>query len=173
MIRSLDGVAPRIHPTAFVSEAAYVIGDVEIGEGSSIWPGVVVRADAGKITIGRETAIQDNSTVHRDAVVVIGARDLIGHKVRCHAMPVGDRALSGGGATVNDGVQIGEDSLIASAAMVIENMTIPARSLVVGVPGRLRGQVEERHTELIETTCDHYVLKAQRYRRQGDLESPR
>ena len=173
MIRSLDGVAPRIHPTAFVSEAAYVIGDVEIGEGSSIWPGVVVRADAGKITIGRETSIQDNSVVHGDADVVIGDRVVIGHKVLCHAKTVGDRALIGSGATVNDGVQIGEDSLIASAAMVIENMTIPARSLVVGVPGRLRGQVEERHTELIKTTCDHYVLKAQRYRRQGDLESPR
>mgnify|MGYP001440041427 CR=1 FL=1 len=73
MIRGLDGVNPRVHPGAFVSEFAYVIGDVEIGEGSSIWPGAVVRADAGKITIGKFTNIQDNSVIHGDADVVIAA----------------------------------------------------------------------------------------------------
>ena len=72
MIRSLDGIAPRVHPTAFVSEFAYVIGDVEIGEGSSIWPGAVVLADSGKIIIGKYTSVQDNSVIHGDAGVVIG-----------------------------------------------------------------------------------------------------
>ena len=138
MIRSLDGIAPKIHPTAFISESAYVVGDVTIGEGSSIWPGVVVRADAGKITIGRFTCIQDNSVVHGDADVVIGDRVVMGHMVLCHARSVGDRVLIGSGATVNDGVEIGEDSLIASTAMVLENMVIPSRSLVVGVPGRVK-----------------------------------
>jgi carbonic anhydrase/acetyltransferase-like protein (isoleucine patch superfamily) len=171
VIRSLDGVAPRVHPTAFVSEFAYVIGDVEIGEGSSIWPGTVVRADTGKVTIGRYTCVQDNSVVHGDADVVIGDRVVIGHKVLCHARRVGDRVLIGSGATVNDGAEIGEDSLVASAAMVLENISIPPRSLVVGVPGRIRGSVSERHTELIRTTCDHYIENAQRYKRQGALES--
>ena len=64
MIRSLGGKTPSIHPTAFISEAAYIVGDVEIGEGSSIWPGTVIRGDTGKITIGKFTNIQDNSTVH-------------------------------------------------------------------------------------------------------------
>ena len=173
MIRSLDGIAPRVHPTAFVSEFAYVIGDVEIGEGSSIWPGVVIRADAGRIVIGRFTCIQDNSVVHGDADVVIGDRVVIGHMVLCHAGRVGDRVLIGSGATVNDGVDIGEDSVIASAAMVIENMVIPSRSMVVVLPGRVRGSVEERHIVLFRSTGDHYVLKAQRYKRQGDLESAR
>ena len=171
MIRSLDVIAPKIHPTAFVSESAYVIGDVTIGEGSSIWPGVVVRADVGKITIGRFTCVQDNSVVHGDADVVIGDRVVIERRVLCHARSVGDRVLIGNGATVNDGVEIGEDSLIASTAMVIDNMVIPSRSLVAGVPGRVGGAVEERHIELIKSTCDQYVLKAQRYKRQGDLES--
>ena len=72
MIRSLDGVSPRVHPDAFVSEAAYVIGDVEIGAGSSVWPGAVVRADNGSITIGANTCVQDNSVVHGDDDVVIG-----------------------------------------------------------------------------------------------------
>ena len=114
MIRGLDGVSPRIHDGAFVSEAAYVVGDVDIGEGSSIWPGAVVRADMGKITIGKWTCIQDNSVVHGDADVVIGDNVVVGHGAVCHARKVGDRVLVGNGATVNDGVEIGEDSLVAA-----------------------------------------------------------
>ena len=173
MIRSLDGIQPRIHPSAFVSESAYVIGDVEIGEGSSVWLGAVVRADAGKITIGKYTCVQDNSVVHGDADVVIGDRVVIGHRVLCHAKTVGNGALIGSGATVNDGVEIGEDSLLGSGTMVVDNMKIPARSMVVGLPGRIRGQVEERHIDMAKGVCDAYVNKAQRYKRQRNLESPR
>ena len=172
MLRALDGKTPKVHPTAFVSEFAYVIGDVEIGEGSSIWPGAVVRADMGKIKIGRHTSVQDNCVVHGDADVVIGDRVVMGHKALCHAWVVGDRALIGSGATVNDGVEIGEDSLIASGAVLAEHVKVPARSLVVGIPGKVRGEVKERHTELIRELCDSYVEKTKRYKRQGDLESP-
>ena len=171
MIRNLDGKSPRIHPTAFISEAAYIVGDVEIGEGSSIWPGTVIRADAGKITIGKFTCIQDNSVVHGDADVHIGDRVVIGHRVLCHAKVVGDRSLIGNGAIVNDGVELGEDSLVASGAMLVERMEVPSKLMVVGVPGRIRGKVAERHQKLIETTADHYVEKAKRYKRQGNLES--
>ena len=173
MIRSLDGASPIIHPTAFVSELAYVIGDVEIGEGSSAWPGAVVRADMGKITIGRHTCVQDNSVVHGDADVVIGDNVVIGHCVLCHARVVGDRVLIGNGATVNDGVEIGDDSLVASGAVVIDNMVVPARSRLAGVPARIRGQIEERHRELSKYFCDQYIHKAQQYKRQGNLESAR
>ena len=170
MIRSLDGVSPRIHPTAFVSEFAYVIGDVEIGAGSSVWPGAVVRADMGSITIGERTCVQDNSVVHGDADVVIGSDVVIGHRALCHARTVGDRVLIGNGATVNDGVEIGEDSLLASGTMVVDNMVVPARSIVAGLPGRVRGEVEERHLELIGWYRDIYVEKTERYKRQGLLE---
>lgn len=170
MIRSLDGISPRVHPTAFVSESAYVIGDVEIGEGSSVWPGTVVRADMGRITIGKFTCIQDNSVVHGDADVAIGDYVVIGHRVMCHARLIGNRVLIGNGATINDGVTIGDDSLIASGAMVVDNMEIPARSLVVGIPARIRGQVEQRHIDLIRYYCDIYIHKTQRYKRQGNLE---
>ena len=171
MIRSLDGVSPRIHPTAFVSEFAYIVGDVEIGDGSSIWPGAVVRADAGKITIGRFTCVQDNSVVHGDADVVIGDNVVIGHLVMCHARTVGDRVLIGNGATVNDGVEIGEDSLLASGTMVLDGMKVPTRSIVMGVPGRIRGEVQDRHLELIGQISNNYIHKAERYKRQGNLES--
>ena len=169
MIRSLDGITPRIHPTAFVSEFSYIIGDVEVGEGSSIWPGTVIRADAGKIIIGKFTCIQDNSVVHGDADVNIGNNVVIGHRVICHAKAVNDRVLIGNGATVNDGVDIGSDSLLASCTMVLENTNIPPKSLVVGVPGRIRGDVEERHTALIKYTCEVYIARAQQYRSQPDL----
>ena len=171
MIRSLDGKAPKIHPSAFVSEFAYLVGDVEIGEESGVWPGVVIRADNGKIKIGARTCVQDNSVVHGDGDVVIGDQVVIGHRVLCHASKVGDRALIGSGATVNDGAVIGDDSLVASGAMVLEHMEIPARSMAAGLPARIRGAVSERHTALISRASEDYVRKARRYKAQGDLES--
>lgn len=170
MIRDLGGVSPRIHPTAFVSEFAYVIGDVEIGEGSSIWPGAVVRADSGKIKIGKQVCVQDNSVIHGDADVVIGDNVVIGHKVLCHAKFVGDRVLIGSGATVNDGVEVGEESLLASGVMVIDNMKIAPRSLVVGVPGRIRGEVKESHKKLVKHFGEIYIELTRRYKAQGNLE---
>ena len=171
VIRTLDGKAPRIHSSAFVSETAYVIGDVEIGAGSSIWPGTVIRADAGSISIGINTCIQDNSVVHGDSDVIIGNNVVIGHKVLCHAKLVGDKSLIGNGATVNDGALIGKGSLIASGAMVIENMEIPPGSMVVGIPARVRGTVQNRHTDLIRMTVEEYVRKSRLYKTQGNLES--
>ena len=171
LIRSLDGVSPRIHPTAFVSEAAYVIGDVTIGESSSVWPGTVIRGDTGRISIGRFTCIQDNSVVHGDDDVEIGDGVVIGHRVVCHAKTVGDRVLIGNGATVNDGVVIGEESLLASGAVVVDDVQIPPRSLVVGVPGKVRGHIRERHLKLIERTYLGYVEKTRRYKAQSGLEA--
>jgi len=173
LIRSLDGIWPKIHPTAYISEAAYVIGDVEIGEGSSLWPGTVVRADMGKITIGKFTCVQDNSVVHGDDDVVIGDNVVIGHRVLCHAKNVGDRALLGNGAVINDGVVIGDDSVLASGTVVLDNMEVAARSIVVGIPGRVRGEIQERHVELTKYYCDIYIHKAERYKKQGNLESER
>ncbi len=167
VIRELDGRKPRIDPTAFVSEAAYVVGDVEIGAGSSVWPGTVIRADAGSIKIGSNTCIQDGSVVHGDDDVVIGNNVVIGHKVLCHARTVGDWSLIGNGASVNDGAEIGEGSLVASGAVVIERMSIPAGSLVVGIPARVRGSLKERHKELIRMTVEEYIHKGARFKSNG------
>ena len=171
MIRSLDGIAPKIHPTAFVSEAAYVIGDVVIGEGSSVWPGSVVRGDMGRITIGKYTCVQDNSVVHCDTDASIGDYVVIGHRVVCHAKNVGTRSLLGNGSVVNDGVWIGDECVIASGAVVLDDMQVPERSIVVGVPGRIRGEVQDRHLELGDYFSGVYVLKTQRYLRNGGLGS--
>ena len=154
MIRSLDGKMPKVHPTAFVSEFAYVVGDVEIGEGSSIWPGAVVRADSGKITIGKQTCIQDNSVVHGDADVVIGDNVVVGHGAVCHARKVGDRVLVGNGATVNDGVEIGEDSLIAAGAVVLDKTVVPAGS-------------HTRHATFVWCALDVRLIHAPSYTRSA------
>ena len=168
MIRTLDGITPRVHPTAYVSEAAYVIGDVVIGEGASVWPGTVIRGDMGRIEIGKYTCVQDNSVVHCDTNAVIGDNVVIGHRVVCHAKEVGDRTLLGNGAVVNDGVTIGAECVIASGAVVLDDMRIPSRSIAVGVPARVRGEVQDRHLKLGEYFNGVYILKAQRYLRNSD-----
>ena len=170
MIRSLGGKTPSIHPTAFISEAAYIVGDVEIGEGSSIWPGTVIRGDTGKITIGKFTNIQDNSVLHGDDDVIIGDNVTIGHRVMCHGRNIGNRVLIGNGAILNDGVLVGEESVIGSGSMILENMDIPEKSIVVGMPGRVRGTVKEKHVDMIDRIAAGYAIKARKYKSEGNLE---
>ena len=170
MIRSLGGKTPSIHPTAFISEAAYIVGDVEIGEGSSIWPGTVIRGDTGKITIGKFTNVQDNSVLHGDDDVVIGDNVTIGHRVMCHGRNIGNMVLIGNGAILNDGVLVGEESVIGSGSMILENMDIPEKSIVVGMPGRVRGTVKEKHVDMIDRIAAGYAIKARKYKSEGNLE---
>jgi carbonic anhydrase/acetyltransferase-like protein (isoleucine patch superfamily) len=167
MIRSWQGITPKVHPTAFVSEAAYVLGNVEIGESSSIWPGVVIRGDSGKITIGKNTNIQDNSVVHSDAEARIGDNVTIGHSVCWHGRVLSDNCLVGNGAVVNDGAEVGEFSIVAAGAVVLEEMRIPERTIVTGIPARPRGEIQERHEALIKETAEHYVERCREYKAEG------
>ena len=170
MIKNLGSKKPEIHPTAFVSEFAYIIGDVYIGENSSIWPGTVIRADAGRINIGKNTNIQDNSVVHGDADVVIEDNVTIGHRVMCHAAFIGQFSLIGNGSILNDGVSIGKNSIVASGSMVLENMDIPELSVVRGMPARVKGEVTSKHINMQVEISDIYVKKGKLYKGQGDLE---
>ena len=170
LIKTLEDKTPLVHPTAFVSEAAYVVGDVEIGEGSSIWPGTVIRGDMGKVKIGKYTNIQDNSVVHGDDDVEIGDYVIVGHRVMCHAKYIGDQSLIGNGAIINDGVIIGKNSVVGSGTMVLENMDIPERSIVVGMPGRVRGEIQQKHLDLQVELADIYSNQAKRYKKEGTLE---
>ena len=161
LIKTLEDKTPLVHPTAFVSEAAYVVGDVEIGEGSSIWPGTVIRGDMGKVRIGKYTNIQDNSVVHGDDDVEIGDYVIVGHRVMCHAKYIGDQSLIGNGAIINDGVIIGKNSVVGSGTMVLENM---------GMPGRVRGEIQQKHLDLQVELADIYSNQAKRYKKEGTLE---
>ena len=167
MIRSLDGKTPVIHPTAFVSETAYLVGDVEIGPRSSIWPGVVIRADSGKIKIGSGTNIQDNSVLHADHDAEIGDYVTIGHGVICHAGKIGNGSLLGNNCTLNEGVVIGANSLVAAGSVLNENKVYEDNALIRGTPGKALGTVKERHTELMKRAAASYVNRIQRYTDAG------
>ena len=167
MIRSFGGKTPVIHPSAFVSEAAYVIGDVYVGEGSSIWPMAVLRADSAPIRVGAYTNIQDGSVLHADEEQIIGDYVTIGHLVMCHAINVGTRSLLGNGAILNHGVIIGEGSLVAAGAVLVEGMEIPPNSLVTGMPGRVRGKVKERHRKLIDFATNHYIHRTSEFKAES------
>ncbi|HWO73387.1 MAG TPA: gamma carbonic anhydrase family protein [Dehalococcoidia bacterium] len=171
MIRSWKGYTPKVHPDAFVSEFAYVVGDVEIGAGSSVWPGTVIRGDSGKVVIGRNTCIQDNSTVHADGRgIVIGDYVVIAHNVLCHADRVGDGAALGNGCIVNGSSEIGENSIIASGAVVLDGQKVPPNTFMVGIPATAKGTVTEQQRERFRRTAEHYAALAKTYKAEGGLE---
>ena len=113
MIRDFNGKSPKIAPSAFVSETAYIIGDVEIGENSNIWPGAVIRADFGKTTIGHNTLIEDNCVVHSGTDVTIGNGVIIGHGAVIHCRRIGNNVLVGNNASILDGAEIGNSASLA------------------------------------------------------------
>ena len=169
-LRSLGGKSPIVDPEAFVSEAAYIIGDVVIGPRSSVWPGAVIRADSGRITIGAGSNVQDNSVMHADADAVIGDGVTVGHGVVCHARQVGNGSLIGNGAVLNDGVELGEECLVAAGSTITENKSFPRRSLIRGVPGKALGTIRDRHAELQRRAAESYVRRIERYRAEGTFE---
>ena len=148
----------------YIAENAIVLGKVKLCRDASVWFGAVIRADNGKIEIGERTNIQDNCVVHSDQGSKIGNNVTLGHGVVCHAKSVGDNCLLGNGSILNEGVEVGEFSLIAAGSVVIENMKIPPRSLVMGSPARIRGDITERHLELIKLSFATYVEKIKLYK---------
>ena len=163
MLIKVNNKFPTISDNTYIAPSSSVIGDVFLKSFSSIWFGAVVRADNGSIKIGERTNIQDNSVIHSDDNSSIGNNVTIGHGVTCHAKTIMDNCLLGNGSTLNEGVIIGEFSLIASGSMVLENMKIPPKSLVMGNPARIRGEINERHLELIKLSSSTYVDKVKIY----------
>jgi len=171
MIRSFNGKTPRIAESAFVSEAAYVIGDVEIGENSGIWPGAVVRADFASVKIGSNTMIEDNSVVHTGLDLEIGDNVTIGHSVVVHGVKIGSNTLVGNNATILDSAEVGSFCIIGAGCVVSQGMKIPDHSFVVGVPGKIKGQVpaegRRRLPPLREGGPQSYAELLKLYKEQG------
>jgi carbonic anhydrase/acetyltransferase-like protein (isoleucine patch superfamily) len=155
-----------IHPTAFIAPTASVMGDVALGEESSVWYGAVLRGDMAAITIGARTNLQDGTIVHVDAGVpcTVGARVGVGHRVILHGCTVEDDCLIGMGSVLLNGVRIGTGSVVAAGAVVPEGMTVPPGSLVMGVPGRIVRPVGEALAKRIAGTWAHYVEQARAHR---------
>lgn len=151
---------PRIHPSAHIDESAQVIGDVEIGEESSVWMCVVIRGDVHRIRIGRRSNVQDGTVVHvmKDThPTTIGDEVTIGHAAVVHGCTIESVCLIGMGAIVLNGAHIGGGSIVAAGTLIPENVRIPARSLVMGSPGKVRRTLGDAEVAGIQTYADRYV----------------
>ncbi len=160
MIRSYKGITPKIAATAFIEASAQVIGDVEIGEQSSIWFNCVIRGDVFHIRIGHSTNIQDGSIIHVTNgrfPTIIGNYVTVGHGVMLHGCTIKDRSLVGIGSIILDDVEIGEESFIAAGSLITPGTVIPPRSMVMGSPARVRREVTEEEIARIDTHWRHYI----------------
>lgn len=160
---------PRLAPDVYVAPGAVVAGDVEMGEGSSVWFGTVVRGDVGWIRVGKRTNLQDLTVVHvtgGKANTTIGDEVTVGHRAIIHGCTVEDRCLIGMGAILLDECVIGEGSVVAAGALVPPGKVIPPRSLVMGMPGRVLRQVTDEEARLGIEGAEHYMEMARKYRAQ-------
>lgn len=166
LVRPFDGKSPRLGARVFVAENATLIGDVELGDDSSIWFGTVLRGDVHRIRIGARTNIQDNCTLHVTNgtwPVEIADEVTIGHGVIAHGCTIGRAALIGMGSRVLDGAVIGELALVAAGALVMEGMHVPPRTLVAGMPAKIKRELTDDELARLEGSWKHYVEYKDKY----------
>lgn len=166
VVRGYAGIHPTIGRGVLLAETCAVIGDVVIGEESSIWYGTVVRGDVMPIRVGARTSIQDNTVIHVTSErfgTTIGSDCTIGHSAIIHACTVEDLCLVGMGAILLDGCRIGRGSLVGAGALVTPGTDIPPNSLVVGSPAKVKREVNDKEREQILYGAAHYVELARRY----------
>ncbi len=160
MLRPYQGISPIVAVTCYVDPSAQVIGDVTLGEHSSIWMNAVVRGDVNSIRIGARSNVQDCAVLHgmRNLYpVVVGEMVTIGHNATVHGCVLEDAVLIGIGAVVLNGARIGEGSIVAAGAVIPEHTLIPPNSLVAGVPGKLRRVLGDAEREIILTYARNYL----------------
>lgn len=159
---------PKVHETSFIAPGARLIGDVTVGEYSSIWFNAVLRGDEAPIRIGDRCSIQDNSTCHlyEGHPLIVEDDVTVGHNVILHGCTVKKGALIGMGSTILDGAEIGEYSIIGANTLIPSGKKIPPRSLVVGSPGKVIRDLNEKDYELLKLSVDTYVQKAKEYKEQ-------
>ena len=149
-IRSYQEYTPNIHSNAFVDKSAVVIGDVQIGEGSSIWPLSVLRGDQGSIFVGKNSNIQDGSVVHATggiSTVYVGDHVTVGHKVILHGCHIESWVLIGMGSIILDKAVIGQGSIVGAGALVTANTKIPPKSMVLGSPAKVVRELRDGEFE--------------------------
>ena len=171
MIKAFGDKVPRIADSAFISQAACIIGDVVIGERSAAFPGAVVRADWGPIRVGDDVLIEDNVVLHGDPNgLVIGNSVTLGHGAVVNSRRIGNHVLIGMNATVLHDSEIGDRCIIAAGAVVGEGMKVPDGSFVTGVPGRVKGKVTQAQMWWVDRDPAMYAewLRAiEQYKREG------
>lgn len=167
MLYSLDNVSPLTQgDDYYVADTATVLGNVILEKDASVWFGAVVRGDTETITIGERSNVQDCSVLHADTgfPLVIGSDVTIGHKVMLHGCTIGAGSLIGINAVVLNGAVIGKGCLIAANALITEGMVVPDGAVVMGAPGKVRGEVDEARKQALIDSATHYVDNAKRFK---------
>src|SRR6184192_2400998 len=170
MIRPFRGIHPQIHPTAFIADSAQVICDVHIGEQSSVWFGSVVRGDMFYIRIGDRTNVQDNCVLHTRTgshPTILEDEVTVGHSVTLHGCYVEHGALVGIGSIVLDDARVGAQSLVAAGSLISPGTIIPPRSLVMGMPARVKRQLTDEEVVGLDAFWKNYVEYSAVYLREG------
>jgi carbonic anhydrase/acetyltransferase-like protein (isoleucine patch superfamily) len=167
LIRSYHGRAPKIAPSVYVDPAAVIIGDVTIGEHSSVWPSVVIRGDVNWIRIGARTNIQDGSVLHvmKDThPLELGDGVTVGHAAVLHGCTIESRVLVGMGSVILNGARIGAGSIIAARTLVPEGTVVPPGSLFMGHPGKFRRALTPEDQASIDAYAERYVELSKTYK---------
>ena len=167
MILEHNSTAPQIDESVFLAPSACVIGDVQIGEKSSLWFNVLVRGDVNYIRIGKRTNIQDGTVIHvtlKTHPTVIGDDVSVGHSVTLHGCTIQDGCLIGIGAIILDGVEVGESSLVAAGSLLTPGTKIPPRSLVMGSPARVRKELTDAECADFQSSAERYIKYQDDYR---------
>jgi carbonic anhydrase/acetyltransferase-like protein (isoleucine patch superfamily) len=170
-IYELDGMAPKLEQGAWVADNAEVIGQVTLGENASVWYGCVVRGDTEKITIGRNSNIQDGSVLHADFGVplVIGDNVTVGHQVMLHGCTIGEGTLIGIQAVVLNNAKIGRNSIVGAGSVVTEGKEFPDNSLIVGAPAKAIRTLDAEQIAKFQTIPQHYVENALRHAKRKKI----
>lgn len=157
MIRSFEGDRPKLHPTAFVHDSAELIGRVTLAEGSSVWPGCVLRGDIDTITIGAGSNVQDLTVIHtrEGHPTVVGKGVTVGHRAILHGCRVGDLTLVGMGAIIMEAT-VGPRCLIGAGALITAGMKIPAESLVLGAPAKVVRKLKPEELRMLRASERSY-----------------
>jgi gamma-carbonic anhydrase len=169
MIRVHRGVTPKVAPSAYVDPSAQVIGDVEIGEESTIWCNTTLRGDVHSIRIGKGTSIQDNTVCHVDShgrgyPLIVGDRVTVGHSVVLHGCILEDECLIGIGAVLLNGAKVGKGAVVAAGSLVPEEMEVPPGMVAMGVPAKVRREVSPEERERFRVNADNYIQLGRVYR---------
>jgi gamma-carbonic anhydrase len=160
MIKQFNASSPDIHPSVFIAEDAVIIGDVTIGEQSSVWYGCILRGDVNYIRIGKRTNIQDATVIHvssKTNPTVLEDEITIGHRVTLHGCHVESNCLIGIGSIILDGARIGKNTLVAAGALVTPGVQIPERSLVMGSPAKVKRDLTDEEVEKYSRNWKNYV----------------
>jgi carbonic anhydrase/acetyltransferase-like protein (isoleucine patch superfamily) len=169
MIRSYQGVSPRVAASAYVDESAQLIGDVTLAEHASVWMNTVLRGDVHYIRVGANSNIQDNTVLHgmkEQWPVEIGEWVTVGHNVTLHGCVIEDRCLIGMGSIILNGVRIGKGSIIAAGTVIAEGTVVEPGSLWMGVPGKFRKKLGPEDQETILRYAKNYLEYKEQYLRE-------